>query len=327
MLPSAASLRLSVVGLLCLAATGCAASAGEVTSADSAELATARCPATLDVGLEKPVIAEKTPDVAPDGSPLSAATIGHVAAVMSEARALGAIRFPLALTGRGATSCVYEGTAAGGEGRRATLRRVGAETQLAVEYGAFRAYLDVTAVDADGVWLATGTAHDVYATVPLSGAFSEGATLAIPIGTTTVTPDAWVLDDHAFITKIADEAGLDFYWEPTELAASVHSIETTALPAARRAQVEARAAHYQMLWFAAPLATAAPTANAAGAVVSDESYEIVRDGSVIGYVLPIDHRFANGTYVAGAVRLFVDAAGVVVTERASSTNSSRRSGT
>lgn len=180
---------------------GCAAPADELTDDPTAEpsaaatdaLETAQCPASLDIALEKPVIASSTPTLSPDGSPLSELMIGRVAAGMTAARELSLLRLPLELTSQTHGRCTYEAAPDGARPRRATLRQAGTTPVLDVEYGEFRTHLHPTSLDATGLHVSPSRTPDFYVTVPLSGPFSEGATLTIKIGTTRLIPDPALL--------------------------------------------------------------------------------------------------------------------------------------
>ncbi len=279
--------------------TGCAATAEDQdTAADESEVQTASCPATIDLAFEKPTILARTPTRHPDGSPLSGTEVGRLADAMTDARALDGIEMSLALSNKNHGRCYYRGE---GFERRATFRTKNGKNILDVQHGNLRMYLFPTAYSTERLTFENDRAITLFANVPASGPFSDGASSNIEIGSTKLK--AKVDADHQFIAQMATDIGEYFRYETSAYANNVARLAPEALPEIIRARAQARLAEERQ-----------GLAPRGSADLGEDAYAIVKDGRTIGYVIAIDHAIDDPLWDGSGVHVYVDLQGNVVME-------------
>lgn len=289
-----------------LALGGCAADTADAEpGVEESEVRTARCPATLELGFEKPTVAASTPTTTHDGSPLSGPEVGRVADGMTEARGLDAFTVSLSLDRKKSGRCYYAGAA--GADTHATFRTKGGKDILDVHYGKFRMYLFPSEYSAEGLKLEPGAEVTFFVNVAASGPFSDGASFNVAIGKTKLAPDAALSADRRFIADVARDIGEYFHYEHSAYAQNIAPMAFSALPQALRDKAAALAADERR----SVRDGGDPNGDA---FPSDEAYAIVRDGRTVGYVLPIEHAIDHPLWDGSGVHFYVDAEGEVVTD-------------
>jgi hypothetical protein len=287
---------------LIVASTGCAASTEDGADSESSEVRTASCPATLDLAFEKPSVFPKTPTRHGDGSPLSATEVARLADAMTEARALPGMSLALKLEEKASGRCYYR---AEGFGKRATFRTKSGKNILDVHDGSFRMYLFPTSYSSEG--LAFDMTKDVtlFANVPASGPFSDGASSNIEIGSTKLAQAQSA--DQKFIGELADAVGEYFDYESSSYASNVQPTSLAKLPEAVRARAESLLAD-EREWVLAG-------GHGGDAEINEEEiFAILKDGRTVGFVVALNDLISDPLFDGAGIRLFFDVEGHLVTE-------------
>lgn len=174
---------------LVVAVAGCSAdSASPEPGAAADEVRTASCPATFQLDLAKPAVYKTTPTRYYDGSTLSEGEKQRVADRMADARKFGKSALSFELESKGSGKCNYVSTQSKAPtAPRAQLRGTSAKPMLDVVFGNYHYYAFPKTYAAEGFSFEAKARAGVFAQVSASGAFSDGASLIVKIGSAVIT--------------------------------------------------------------------------------------------------------------------------------------------
>ena len=173
---------------LVVALSGCSADSTPAEDGSAAdEVRTASCPTTFKLDLAKPAVYKNTPTRYYDGSALSDGEKQRVADRMAEARKFGKSALSFELESKASGKCNYvSALSKAPTAPRAQLRGTSAKPMLDVVFGNYHYYAFPKTYGAEGFTFEAKARAGVFAQVSASGAFSDGASLIVKIGSAVI---------------------------------------------------------------------------------------------------------------------------------------------
>lgn len=301
----------AALGMSALLVVGCSSADSadsDETASEASDVRTARCPETIDMAFGKAKLLEETPTEYHDGTKLSGAQVELLEARMKKIAPFDELNFSFKLDRKRSGRCYYEDAHGRNSSYHATFRTKSGKNILDIYFEEYRAYAFPTEYSKDGLVFDREIPVGLFANIPASGPYGDGASLNVRIGETRfLTATQQDAADRRFIAEMADEIGEYFHYDDYGYQQNIVPIRPQDLPTE---PVDFQAKGRELAEDEA--LSIKDSGYTGGAEVSDEVFRIVREGRTIGYVIPVDHWIDDGLWDGSGTHYYLDIHGTIV---------------